>query len=151
MAARQEFVLDNGTKFYIRRFDAFLALKVLGDIQKKFLGPIAQVVIDMNTQGLTDDQRAKTIQESLQTISTNLDGASLIELARKVLNPEFISVSIDNEPAEKLEEHLLNRATDSVFDVIALVVAVVRFNYDEVFTRGPSLFGMAQQTTEAIH
>ena len=34
---RNEFTLENGNKFYIRRYDAFLSLRVLGEVQKKFL------------------------------------------------------------------------------------------------------------------
>ena len=45
-AKRVEFVLDNGNKFYIRRYDAFLSLRILGEVQKRFLAPPRQDVLD---------------------------------------------------------------------------------------------------------
>jgi hypothetical protein len=149
--SRHEFELDNGTKFYIRRFDVFLSMKILGDIQKKFLAPIAQFV-EANDRSLPQEVRDKNMTEAIDKISRNLDGDSLIELTRKVLNPEFISVVIEGEPAAKLEEHLLNRATDgSIFDVVALIFEVLKVNYEELFTRGRTLIGKAQLASEAIH
>ena len=32
---RNEIKLDNGNTFYIRRYDVFLSLKILGEVQKR--------------------------------------------------------------------------------------------------------------------
>ena len=146
---RHELVLDNGSKFYIRRYDAFLALRVLGDVQKKFLAPIA-LFMEANDQSLPAESRDNNMQAAVTKISTSLDGDSLVELTRKVLNPEYVSVSVDGEPPEKLDEGMLNRATDSVFDVVRVVIEVLRFNYEDLFTRGRSLIGQVQ-SPPAIH
>lgn len=143
MAGRHEFVLDNGTKFYIRRYDVFLAMKILGDVQKKFLAPFAQFM-EANDTKLPQDTRDRNMTEAIQKISTSLDGDSLIEITRKVLNPEFVSVSLNNEPPQKLEENVLNMATSSVADVVMLVIEVLKVNYEELFTRGKTLIGQGQ-------
>ena len=151
MASRHEFVLENGNKFYIRRYDAFLSMRILGEVQKKFLAPLA-MFIESNSDTATQESKDKSLQEALNKLSTSLDGESLVELTKKVLNSEYISVSIDNEPASKLDEGLLNMATDGIYDVVALLFEVLRFNYADLFTRGRNLIGQVQLSpTEAIH
>jgi len=142
MAERFKFTLDNGNNFYIRRYDPFLGLKILGDVQKKFLGPFAMLIDIANDQTLNDETRKNKLIEALQTVSMQLDGDSLISLAKTVLNPEYISVEVGNGPADKLDEAMLNRSVDGVFDVIQLVWQVLRYNYEQIFTQGRNLTGM---------
>jgi hypothetical protein len=146
---RTEFVLDNGNKFYIRRYDAFLSLKILGEVQKKFLSPLASFLEAQDKTGGGDAQM-KSMFDAVDKISRSLDGDNLVDLTKQVLNPEYISVSYQGEPAVQLQEGMLNQATDGVYDVIALVVEVLKVNYQELFTRGRTLIGMAPGAT-AIH
>ena len=143
--SRHEFQLDNGNKFFIRRYDAFLSLKILGEVQKRFLAPFTAI---MEAREQKDNTEA--FASAVERISKSLDGDSLVDLAKRVLNPEYISVIIDNQQPEKLEEATLNRATDNVFDVVSLIIEVLRFNYTELFTRGKALIGAVQVDT-AIH
>ena len=50
-----------------------------------------------------------TCLKQLISISKSLDGDLIVALVKQVLNAEFISVSIEGEPPEKLDEGMLNR------------------------------------------
>lgn len=149
-SARSEFTLENGNKFYIRKYDAFLSLKILGEVQKKFLAPLASLM-EAGDEKNSPEVRAESVMKGIEKISMNLDGEGLVNLTKLVLNPEFISVSIDNDQVTQLNEGTLNLATDSIFDVISLVVEVIRVNYQQLFTQGRGLIGLAQNETTAIH
>jgi hypothetical protein len=146
--SRHEFVLPNGNKFYIRRYDAYLSLKILGEVQKKFLSPMASLMEANDTQQDTD-ARLRIVFEMIEKISLNLDGDILVELAKKILNPDYISVAIEGEQVEKLNEGLLNRAIDGIADLIGLVIETLKVNYVELFTRGKALIGQAQSGMES--
>jgi len=144
-AARHEFKLDNGNKLYIRRYDAFLSLRILGEVQKRFLTPFSAIM-----EARDANANSTAFNDAVDRISKSLDGDALVDLAKKVLNPDFVSVSIDNDEAQKLDEGALNMATDSIFDVISVIVEVLRYNYTELFTRGRTLIGQVQDST-VIH
>lgn len=145
-ASRHEFTLDNGNKFYIRRYDAFNSLKILGDVQKRFLAPLVSVfeAVDTRSSGRTNGE--DHFVSAIENISRQLDGDALVDLARKVLHPDYVTIVIDNGEPQKLDEGSLNLATDGVFDVITLVVEVLKYNYADLFTKGKTLIGKAQET-----
>lgn len=145
MASRHEFELDNGNKFYIRRFDPFLSLEVLGEVQRKFLPPLASL-LEANDEGQDQDARMEAAMKAVEKISQTLDGKSLIALVKIVLNSDYVAVSIQADPPIRLDEAALNRACDDVFDVIKLVVEVLRYNYEKLFTQGRSLIGRASSS-----
>ena len=149
MATRHEFKLENGSIFYIRRYDAFLSMRVLGDVQKRFLGPFALFMDTVNAD-LSQEIKDKRTQEAIAKLSSSLDGEVLVDISKKILNPEFVSVSIDGGPPAKLDEGSLNLATDSIFDVVSLIFEVLKVNYEELFTRGRNLIGQGQLEV-AIH
>ena len=139
---RYEFELDNGNKFYIRRYDPFLSLEVLGEVQRKFLPPLA-ALMEANDSGAEKQDRVDNALKAVEMVSKTLDGKSLIALVKIVLNPEYVSVSIQADPPIRLDEGALNRACDDVFEVIKLVVEVLRYNYEKLFTQGRNLIGQA--------
>jgi len=143
--SRHEFKLENGNKFYVRRFDAFLSLKVLGEVQKKFLAPLAAIM-----EARDAEANSEALNTAVNQISKSLDGDSLVELVKKVLNPDFVSVVIDNSEPSRLDEGTLNLAIDGVYDVVYIVYEVLRYNYADLFTRGRTLIGQVQEDT-VIH
>ena len=140
---RYEFELDNGSKFYIRRYDPFLSLEILGEVQKKFLPPLA-ALLEANDANQPAEARMDGAMKAVEMVSRSLDGKSLIALVKVVLNPDYVSVSIQADPPIKLDEGALNRACEDVFDVIQLLVAVLRYNYEKLFTQGRTLIGQGQ-------
>jgi hypothetical protein len=139
---RHEFVLDNGNKFLIRRYDAFLSLKILGEIQKRFLSPFVQMIETRDRPANGEDH----FGEAVDKLSRNLDGDLLIDLVKKVCHPDFITVVVEGQDPEKFDEGLLNLAIADVSDVIALVVEVLKYNYTGLFTKGRTLIGQARES-----
>jgi hypothetical protein len=139
--ARHEFVLDNGNKFYIRRYDAFLSLKILGEIQKRFLAPFVQMLETRDQQANGADH----FGEAVDKLSRNLDGDLLIDLVKKVCHPDFVTIAIEGQEPEKFDEGLLNLAIVDISDVIALVVEVLKYNYTSLFMKGRTLIGQARE------
>ena len=146
-AARHEFKLNGTATFYIRKMEPFLALHVLGELQKKFLGPLATLFEGVPTVD-GQEMEMKSIIEGLEKISEKLDGATLVQFAKMLLNGDYISVVIAGEPAVKLDEGLLNRATDNIGEVIELMVEVIKENYIGVFTLARNRIGQARGNTE---
>lgn len=142
--ARHQFKLENGNTFYIRRYDAFLSLKILGEVQKRFLVPLSAIM------EAKEADNSESLTKAVEQISKSLDGDLLVDLAKKVLNSEFISVAIDGNDPSKLDEGQLNMATDGIFDVVSLIVEVLRYNYADLFTKGRTLYGQAQDSM-ALH
>ena len=140
---RHEFVLDNGNKFYIRRYEAFLAIKILGEVQKRFLVAFTSLM-EANDKSLGAEAQERNMMKAIESVSRSLDGDSMVALIKLVLNPEYVTVIIGEETPNKLDEGLLNRSIDSIYDVIALVFEVLKVNYTELFTRGKTLIGAAQ-------
>lgn len=146
---RYEFELDNGNKFYIRRYEPFLSLEVLGEVQKKFLPPLA-AMLEANDPNSSAEVRMDQATKAIESVSKSLDGKSLIALVKIVLNPAYISVSITADPPVPLDEGALNRSVDDVFDVIKILIEVLRYNYEKLFTQGRSLIGQDQQDRPTI-
>jgi hypothetical protein len=121
----------------------------LGEVQKKFLVALSSLM-EAKDDTLEEEEKDRKLFRAIDTISKSLDGDSIVALVKLVLNPEFVSVVIEGEPPEKLDEGMLNRSTDSLFDVVSLVFEVLKINYSELFTRGKTLIGVEQSST-AVH
>jgi hypothetical protein len=140
MAARKEFHLNDHATFFIRKYEPFLALEILGELQTKFLAPLA-AFMESADDNVTSDAKSKYILDGIERLSKNLTGKELVHMAKMLLNGEYISVTIDNEPPDKLSEHLLNRAVEDVSELAELVIEVIKENFANVFTRGQTLIG----------
>jgi hypothetical protein len=143
---RNEIKLDNGNTFYIRRYDVFLSLKILGEVQKRFLVAFTSLM-EANDKSIGQEAQERNLFKAIDSLSKSLDGESIVALVKLVLNPEFVSVSIGGDPPEKVDEGMLNRATDSLFDVVFVLFEVLQVNYKELFTRGRTLIGQGQSNT----
>jgi len=140
---RHVFEFDNGNKFYIRRYEPFLSLEILGEVQKKFLPPLASLM-EANDPTQDIETRMESVTKAVEAVSRSLDGKSLIAMVRLVLNPLYVSVEIQSEPAVQLDEAAVNRSCEDVADVIKLVIEVLRYNYERLFTQGRILIGQGQ-------
>jgi hypothetical protein len=131
--------------YHIRKYPPFIALQILGDLQKRFLGPMATFMEGQQGQEIS----IRIIIEGVTKISSSLDGDSIVALTKRLIDPEYVSVSIGSEPAEKLTENILNRAMDDVGDIIELLIKVLELNYKNVFTIATTRLGMGQQNGAA--
>ena len=94
---RNEIKLDNGNTFYIRRYDVFLSLKILGEVQKRFLVAFTSLM-EANDKSIGQEAQERNLFKAIDSLSKSLDGESIVALVKLVLNPEFVSVSIGGDP-----------------------------------------------------
>lgn len=126
--------------FYIRRYDAFLSLEILGDLQRRFFAPLLAIMD--GAQSGTPEQKTAAFSAGLEKMSVGLDGPTLRDLAAKLLNSEFISVSISGAEPRKLDQVAIAQSLSGAADVIDLCLAVVKANYSDFGQRWPALSGL---------
>lgn len=127
--------------YYIKRFPPFLALEILGDLQKQFAGPlIAQLdgkEAPKNADGnvVLDAESANKMMQSFANLSNKLDGKTLREIAEKLLTENNVSVAINGDDPIKFNKQAQGLALENVADIITLCWEVLKFNYAEVIAR----------------
>ena len=109
------------TVFYIHRFPPFMAMRVLGELNK-VVGP----VMGGAAKGLQNIEGS-----ALQNLMM-IDGDVMEHVLRLVLNEEYVSVSTNgtkNDLAHLTEEKINEVFEGRPIDMIMLAVKVVRVNY----------------------
>lgn len=128
--------------FHIRRFDPFMALELLGDLQRDILpalGSLMSAVFAKDEGSMPD----AAIGDAVRELSTKLDGASLQRWANRLLDPEFVSFSINGRDA-KLSRDKRDMAFDDAGQIIELMVHIIRHNFADFFLRWAGRFGSVQ-------
>ncbi len=103
--------------YWIHRFPAFEAVEVLGDLQRQFAGPLLGMMA------------------AFGKLSSTIDGKTLRDLAKRLLNKEYISVSIEGGQTRKLDEPAIALSLETAADVLQLCWETIRFNFSEVIAR----------------
>lgn len=135
-------VTIGSSEFSIRRFDPFMALELLGDLQRDILpalGSLMAGVFGKGEDAATDAAIADTVRE----LSTKLDGASLQRWANRLLDPEFVTVIINGRDS-KLTKDMRAMAFDDAGQIIELMVHIIRHNFADFFLRWAGRFGSVQ-------
>ena len=122
------------TVFYIHRFPPFMAMRVLGELNK-VVGP----VMGGAAKGLQNIEGAGENLEALSTVLGSalqnlmmIDGDVMEHVLRLVLNEEYVSVRTNgtkNDLAHLTEEKINEVFEGRPIDMIMLAVKVVRVNY----------------------
>lgn len=133
---RHEFEVRNH-KFFFRRFDPFTAVKVLGDLQKEFGGPVLSSL--KGGDGKEKARGSDALFGALAELSEKLDGDKLQKWAERLLNPELVAVSTDGADARKLDKVAAVQCELTADEIIQLCVEVVKFNFEDFSTRWRSL------------
>lgn len=125
-----------GNIFYIRQFDPFQALKVLGELQKlitPILGGVAGAISKNGVDKDITDIRivAAALQDVFNALPDQLDGEKLHALSKKLLNAEFIGVMIDGEgqPVKLSTDRINDVFTGNPYDMLRLMFEVAKANY----------------------
>jgi hypothetical protein len=127
--------------FFIRRFAPFVALEILGDLQKQFAGPILTSIDgkenakDENGNIVINPESANKLMNGFSNLSAKLDGKTLRKIAETLIDKEYISVSIDGADPRKLDASAQGLSLESVSDIIELCWEILKHNYEEVISR----------------
>ena len=133
--------------FYIRRFQPFIGIQILGDLQKRFLGPLMDALSMGGVVENGDSVSLETLRKSVQTdslklalrqISANLSGADLLMMVKQLLQPDYISVEQGGVPGEavKLTENMIALTLPTSAKVLYLCLEVIKHNYSDFFESG---------------
>lgn len=129
-------------RFFIRKFEPFLGAKILVDLQKQLLGPL---VGGIDAGKLMGQDAGAAMLSALQKLSEHLDGARMEKLMKVLLDPNYISVSIDEAEPVKMTEGAFNQTKLGVADLIELMVHSIKANYEDFGRRALTLFGKARE------
>lgn len=136
---------QNDNTFYIRPFDPFTSLKLLGDLQKLVSPVIGNVFSSFNGGSEKSDVSIMdkkidmaAVEKAFAALAEHVDGQKLESMAMRILDKNYISVSIDGAETTRLDKPQINELfTGNVSDMLMLIVEVLKVNYGD-FTR---LFG----------
>lgn len=168
-AERREVPL-NGHLFYVAKMPPFEAIEALGTLQKRFAGPLADLmkargIAEALKQGAGEQIAAlagtgqegadapadtaaamlDTLAQAIKGLSERLDGPDLRKLATMLLNPAYVSVKFEGEgDAVRLDAGMVNRTLTGAADVMILCRAVLEENFADFFTKWRVLLGQAQ-------
>ena len=124
--------------FYVQSFNPFDAIKILGDLQK-IIAPIMGGVVGQ--QG-DDVKVGMSVEAICKGLHDYVDGDNLLRVMKMLINPDFISVSIEGGQPKRLTDDLVNLVfagrTQGLFE---LCYEVIKINYDGFFTIFGDLFG----------
>lgn len=137
-----EYVQDKNV-FYIRPYNPFKSIKLLGDLQK-LIAPALGGLADLFAPNSTDEGNkpsdlnsildkkidSKVFQAMIMQISGVVNGNELEIMVRRILDKDYVSVSIDGNDPVKLDENIVNAVfTDDVMAIFPLVFEVLKVNY----------------------
>ena len=114
----------------IRQFDPFLAMRVLGDLQKMVVPAISGAVdgISKNTE---QAELIAAIGGALKNLARTVDGETLEKCMKLLINSEYLSVrkeggkSFESASIDKIQAIFWGRP----FDMIALCFKVFQVNF----------------------
>jgi proline dehydrogenase len=139
-ATTHEVTIGENT-YFIRRFNPFVALEILGDLQKQFAGPLISQLDgkespkDADGNIILNGETANNLMRSFESLSAKLDGKTLRNIAERLIDKEYISVSIGGDNPRQLNQTAQGLAFESVSDIFTLCWEILKFNYSEVITR----------------
>lgn len=142
MAERIEVEID-GVQVLIKKFDPFLSVAVMGELQKYVLGP-AGAMFSMQGGKAGIDASDYAIERTIEKLSLGLDGEVLLKLVRKIVNPEYVSIQFGemDKPVKATEGNINLAFSEDPFGSLSqLVTEILKVNYTAFFKRAQSLFG----------
>lgn len=117
-------------EFAIRQMNPFYAMSVLGDLQKIIVPALGGAAggVENNTE---QSELVSAVGGMLKTLSTSVDGKTLMRSAKLLLNEEFLSVKGkgDKSFASADEDTLAMIFWGRPFDMVALCLKVFQVNY----------------------
>lgn len=145
--------------FYIQPMNAFIAVEVLGDLQRLFLPALGAAIKEQNHEVLEkmtlEQILTKTeldLGKGIKTLSDALSGRLLRTHLETILSPEYISVK---RPGED-EAVKLNKAmqivvfTGQIKGMLTLAKKVLEINFADFFTTTDDASGNTKEDLENL-
>lgn len=133
MATKVHEVRIGENDFFIRRFPAFQAVEILGDLQRQFAGPLLGMMD--GKQSASPEEANAAMMAAFGKLSASIDGRTLRDLAKRILDKEQISVSIEGGQVRKLDDAAIALSLETAADILQLCWETIRFNFAEVIAR----------------
>lgn len=128
--------------FYIHRMDAFEAMEVFGDLQQMFAGPLTTLLEAKGAK--SDEEGMQAVMHGIESLSARLDGKQLMRVCDLLLfKPECVTFSAQGREPSRLTSDNKGMALDSMADIVALVVEVLKHNYADFLSQMAARFGLA--------
>lgn len=119
--------------FYLRKYDAFYGLELFGDLQQRLGAPFLAALEAADDVGNMDALKAGIA--GIGRVSGVLSGAVLRDFARRILHPDYISVSVNGAEPRKLDEQAIGLAGLGAEDLAELCAEALEFQFAPFFAR----------------
>jgi len=146
-AGRHEVTIGANT-FYLRRYDPFLGLEILGDLQQRLGAPLLSSM--EGRAGLGNEDAFSAMMSGLAKLSASMDGKALTSVARRLLLPDFVSVAANGGEPRKLDASAIALLNLGMEDLAELCVEVAKFQFGPFFERLRSLTGAVASQMQSL-
>ncbi|GAB1578672.1 phage tail assembly chaperone [Bordetella petrii] len=137
------------TTYYIRRFDAFSALELFGDLQRDILpaagGALAAVFGPED--GAKDEQ---AMLQAFRELSTTLDGKTLKAWADRLIDPDLVAYERDGAEPAKLDKRGREAAFEDFTEILELMFHIIKWNCEGPLARWLDRFGEVRAKMESL-
>lgn len=126
-------------EFAIRQFNPFLAMRILGSLQKLIIPALGGAVNGVD-KGKNNEELIAAVGGALKNLAETMDGETLEKAIRLLLDKEYLSYKDDEMQsfmpanADKIEAIFWGRP----FDMVALCLKIFKVNYLD-FTKSCSV------------
>ncbi len=141
-------------EYTIRRINALEAWPMFGDLQKEFLPAISELIMTVAKPAGggedAEEREGRIMAEAIAKISTNLSGERLKYWTDRLLNGDYISVSINGGSPVKLDGTAKALAFQDFSAIPELLFHVLKFNFAGPLAGFLSRFGLDPSKIKAV-
>ncbi len=135
------------TTFYLRKMDPFQSLAILGDLQADILPPLGYLIGKRESVPALPGEAPKEVSSAdfpsaMRELSGHLRGPQITAWADRLLDPDYISFTLNGRDA-KLTREMRGLAFQDVGDILELMAEVLTLNYADFFVRWADRIGLA--------
>lgn len=131
-ASNTKIVQLGDNEFTIRRFNAFMQLEMFGDLQKELLPAVSELLLAVAKKPESEKDEAeegRVMAEGIAKLSAKLGGERLGYWSAKLIQPEYVFVSINGAEPVKLDKAMQSLAFQDFTEIATLMFEVIKFNF----------------------
>ena len=122
--------------FAIRQFPPFMAMKILGEVQKVVAPIVGGAACGLNADSMDKDNKDVTFlgplfADALASLADHVDGEKMESMAQLLLDENYIGVApLHTDKFQQLDESAINEVfSGRIIDMIALMIKVFKVNF----------------------